>query len=462
MIPAQVPPALLDALGLVPESAVAFVGAGGKTTAAWRILRALGGPAFWTTTTHILEPMLPEDVGLLLTEDPTPEGLSGLLRHLPKWVLAARRAEPFPEPPADPYPAHPWRLQGLPPATVDRLIRGLPQASWLIEADGARRRRLKWPAEHEPALPTEVDAVVVVAGLEALGRPIREEVHRWEEALRRLGGRPEDPVTPAGLAALVSHPEGGGKGIPIGAHRILLFSSASRFDPEGFEAVLAALPPEAFHRVVGMVHGVAVAARRWKDPRVAAILLAAGEGRRFGAPKALAPWGERPLVRHGAALARRAGLDPIVVVVGAAGDEARRALAGFPVQVVENPAWPEGMSRSIQAGLEALPPTVEAVVLMQVDQPLVRPRWLRWLVEAYRATGKPIVVSSMDGEPRPPALFARPMFPALMDLRGDQGGRSLVRRFPEAVAMVPVPDPTWVLDVDTPEAYREALRAAAG
>lgn len=448
---------LYEAMGLVPGSVIAFIGAGGKTTAAWRLLHELGqpgAPAIWTTTTHIVEPILPEGTGLLLTEDPIPGMLRPLLQRLPRWILGARRVEALPEPPDGPYPAHPWKLKGLPPGQLDRLIPRMPEASWLIEADGARRMLLKWPAAHEPALPAEIDAVAVVASLEALGRPIGAVTHRAGQAIAHLGGDLNDPVTPEWIAALIRHPQGGQKGIPPGVRRLLLLTRERTWDPQAFEAVGAALGDSLFERIVALVGGEPMA--RVDSPRapVAGIILAAGEGRRFGGPKALADWHGRPLVRHVVALAQRAGLDPVIVVVGAQASQVRKALIGMPVRVVENPAWPEGMSRSIQAGLQALPPEVEAFVLLQVDQPMVRPRWLRQLIEVHRATAQPMVIGTVDGDPRPPALFARPLFPALLRLQGDQGGRPLIQAFPEAIARIPVPDPTWVLDFDTPEDYQ--------
>ena len=85
------------------------------------------------------------------------------------------------------------------------------------------------------------------------------------------------------------------------------------------------------------------------------LVLAAGEGRRFGGPKQLAPLRGRPLLAHAVATARDAGLDRVVVVLGARADAVRAEvdLAGVEVAVCEN--WAEGMSASLRCGLEAAP-----------------------------------------------------------------------------------------------------------
>lgn len=211
---------LQDALGVSPGQLVAFVGAGGKTSAAWRLLRDLaaeGHPTVFTTTTRVFEPL---DVPLLLSPDPSPIAVMEALGEPPLLVLAARRGEQ-----GDPaqaarsvYPARSVKLVGLEPERVEGLARSLPGLTWLVEADGARGRELKAPAEYEPVIPRTADRVLLLAGLEALGRPLDEcTVHRPERASRLLGMPLGASITPQTVVALLTDPRGGMKGIPASA-----------------------------------------------------------------------------------------------------------------------------------------------------------------------------------------------------------------------------------------------------
>ena len=83
----------------------------------------------------------------------------------------------------------------------------------LIEADGAKLRPLKAPADHEPVIPPACDAVIAAAGLDCVGRPIGEVCHRPERVCALLGTDPEHLVTPADVAAILSSPRGGRKDV---------------------------------------------------------------------------------------------------------------------------------------------------------------------------------------------------------------------------------------------------------
>lgn len=215
-----------EALHVRPGERVAFVGAGGKTSAAWRVLTELTGegyPVVFTTTTRIFEP---EGVPLLLEPDPSPAAVRGAMGDPPFLVLAAGRGEPYPgEVPTRPYRARPVKLVGLAPERIDSLARALPKVTWLVEADGAKRRKLKAPAEYEPVIPSGVDRVVVVGGLAALGRPLDERtVHRPERAARLLEVPFGTTITPEMVAALLAHPQGGLKGVPGSAAVVALLT----------------------------------------------------------------------------------------------------------------------------------------------------------------------------------------------------------------------------------------------
>lgn len=88
---------------------------------------------------------------------------------------------------------------------------------------------------------------------------------------------------------------------------------------------------------------------------VAGLLLAAGGGRRLGGrPKALLPFGGRPLVEHVVRVLRAGGCGPVHVVLGAAAAEVRERADLAGCVVVENPDWRQGMGSSLRAGLASL------------------------------------------------------------------------------------------------------------
>ena len=191
-------------------------------------------------------------------------------------------------------------------------------------------------------------------------------------------------------------------------------------------------------------------------PQVAAVVLAAGGSVRMGQLKQLLPVGGQPMVRRVVEAVHAAGLAQVVVVVGAQAGEVEQALAGVPVDVVTNEQWAEGMSTSLGAGLQALRPEIQGALIVLADQPALTPDLLNTLVARYRATGAPIVVPFYQGQRGNPVLFDRSLFPELLAVEGDQGGRALLVRHQEQMERIEVDDPATVLDVDTRQDYEKA------
>jgi CTP:molybdopterin cytidylyltransferase MocA len=194
---------------------------------------------------------------------------------------------------------------------------------------------------------------------------------------------------------------------------------------------------------------------------VSAILLAAGAGSRFGGGKLLATYGGRPLIEASLSNLADAPVDETVVVVGEGAGRIRAACEPYGLEVVENPAWADGISTSVRAGLRALGPGTRAAIVLLADQPLVGTGAVERLVAAFEG-GARVAAATYGGEPRNPVLFSREVWPLLMtELWGDEGARSFLRRHPELVTRVPcdgVGDPA---DVDTAEDLRrlEGMRA---
>jgi molybdenum cofactor cytidylyltransferase len=182
----------------------------------------------------------------------------------------------------------------------------------------------------------------------------------------------------------------------------------------------------------------------------------------MGRPKLVLPLGGgTPLVRASVERVLAARPDTVVVVLGAAAGAVAAALAGLPVRTVLNPRHAEGQSTSLRAGLDAVPADTEAVVVALADQPLADPAVIGRLVDAFRATGRPIVVPRYADGRGHPVLLAAAVLDEVRAVTGDQGARSVVARDPARVAEVSVAG-AIPRDVDTPDDYRALLREAPG
>lgn len=181
-------------------------------------------------------------------------------------------------------------------------------------------------------------------------------------------------------------------------------------------------------------------------PRVAAVVLAAGEGTRFsGGPKLLATFRGRPLLAWALEPVMEAGL-PLVVVGGAVDVTGAVGEFGPDVTVLDNPSWREGQATSLRAGLAWCDAAqFDAAVVGLGDQPFVPAS--AWLAVA-RADLAPIVSASFGGHRRPPVRLDRAVWP-LLTPAGDEGARDLMRRRPDLVGEVACEgDPA---DMDTVE-----------
>jgi molybdenum cofactor cytidylyltransferase len=190
---------------------------------------------------------------------------------------------------------------------------------------------------------------------------------------------------------------------------------------------------------------------------IGVLVLAAGRSTRMGGPnKLLADLDGFPVVRHALQAAAASGLDPIVVVTGHEAEAVRAVLAPLEVTFVDNPAYADGLSTSLKAGIAALPDSVDAVLVTLGDMPLVTSTLLRRLAAAFSAEpGGIAAVPVHDGAWGNPVIIARALFPRVQALQGDAGARKLLEHVRDRVIEVPVSEDAVALDVDTPEALAE-------
>jgi molybdenum cofactor cytidylyltransferase len=191
------------------------------------------------------------------------------------------------------------------------------------------------------------------------------------------------------------------------------------------------------------------AAPRRSPGSLFAVVLAAGESRRFGSQKQLVRIAGRPLLHTAVTRASEVTGSAVIVVLGCGAAELGALLKHSPGSIVINQEWREGLSSSIRAGIARLPLTCAGAMLLLADQPLVSADDLRRLAGTWRKQPQYIAAALYSGTTGVPAIFPRSMFQALLQLRGDTGARSLLRRNTDRVVRVPMP--SAAIDIDTPE-----------
>ena len=194
-------------------------------------------------------------------------------------------------------------------------------------------------------------------------------------------------------------------------------------------------------------------------PRVAILILAAGRSSRMGGPnKLLSTFDGVPLIRRSVETALASRAARVLVVLGHQGERLRDALGPCDAELLDNPAYAEGLSSSLRLGFDAAAGHGDGVLVMLADQPALEPAHLDALIEAFRPEGNgSIVVAADEGKRGNPVVLSSRFAAQVSAITGDKGARDLIRANEALVREVEI-GPAALLDVDTPD----LLRAAGG
>jgi len=207
---------LADALDVTGDDIVAVVGGGGKTTAMFRLACEMvekGERAITTTTTRIFAAQIALAPAHVPAANATRESvLAALAAHRQVLVIGATNPGT-------------GKADGISLDLFRRLRTWCPGVCILNEADGSRMRPFKAPAEHEPVIPVETTLVVAVVGADVFGKTLdADHVHRPELVGSLSGASLGTRITPEIVARVLAHPEGGRKGVPVGARLVVLIN----------------------------------------------------------------------------------------------------------------------------------------------------------------------------------------------------------------------------------------------
>lgn len=195
---------------------------------------------------------------------------------------------------------------------------------------------------------------------------------------------------------------------------------------------------------------------------VSGLILGAGASQRFGEPKQLLPLGHTTLLGWVVSQAQRADrLDETIVVLGRSADEIRERVDFGKARVVENPVFKEGCASSYRAGLAALNPQSDAIMIILADQPGITPEIINRLADEWRQSNAPIALCVYEeGRKGHPMIFARSLFAQLEVLHGDKAAWKLVDANASSLLEVHLALP-FPEDINTPEDFERIAQRTA-
>lgn len=199
-----------------------------------------------------------------------------------------------------------------------------------------------------------------------------------------------------------------------------------------------------------------------RAPRIAAIVLAAGQSRRMGTLNKLTiDIDGKSMLRRVVEAVTASAAKPVIVVTGHERQQVEAGLAGLAVESVFNPDYAGGLSTSLKRGLESLPATVDGAVICLGDMPLVSAHDLDQLVAAFNPVeGRSIVVPMRRGKRGNPVVIGKAFFGELARIGGDLGARDVIAAHPEQVGEVEMESDGVLTDIDTPQALAKLARTA--
>lgn len=188
-----------------------------------------------------------------------------------------------------------------------------------------------------------------------------------------------------------------------------------------------------------------------------AIILAAGESRRMGFPKMLLTFNGKTMIENVIGNVTGSVVDNTMVVLGADRDVLIDLIQKSSVKYCYNDNYKDGMLSSVKCGFTNLPSDFEAVMVFQGDQPLITPKVINAVIDAYRLSGKGIVIPVYKEKRGHPLLIDRKYSNEIEKLNTREGLRSLAYQFSDDVLEIETGEPGILRDFDTYEDYKKEI-----
>jgi len=193
---------------------------------------------------------------------------------------------------------------------------------------------------------------------------------------------------------------------------------------------------------------------------LAVAILAAGESRRMGAPKALLAYRGKTFTEHLMAVTRHPRVGLTKIVLGAGAENLAEKLKLAPEQIVLNENWEQGQLSSIQAAVREIAKEItDGMILCPVDHPALSAEVVAKLIERFDATQKAIALPTFRGKRGHPVIFRASLYDELLRAAPDVGARQVVWAHGDETEEVPVQEEGVILNLNDPDSLKKILEA---
>lgn len=423
---------------------ISFVGGGGKTSSIFRLaheLKARGKKVLVTTTTRIFVPEKGDFDELVIKSKPQHDifnPVPGSITVLGKELLEEGE-----------------KLKGIDPFWLDSIFTSGCFDYILVEADGSKQKSIKAPAVHEPVIPSSTTKTVGVIGLSVLNKNVDTEVFRAEIFKKICGDN--SVVNLEQIFRLVTSPQGLFKNVPPDSEKYLFLNQLEGEPLKKAAFLLLAMLEKADFYLDGFIAGSIKEGKFYSYPlrqKIAGIIMAAGFSRRMGQDKLLLKLDEGLLlVEKVVKEAAASDLDEVILVYQ--NPVIQKIGEKYGVKTVFNPDAVKGQSASVQIGIKTCLPEMNGYMFLPGDMPFIDRKLINKLLKVFKNSTFPVIVPFYDGQPGMPTIFSSSLKAELLEITGDEGGRSIIRKNPFRVKKVHIKEVFRGIDIDTPDEWKK-------
>lgn len=433
---------------LCQSELICFVGAGGKTTSMFKLaqeLKGLGKRVLVTTTTAIFYPDKNDCDEIIVTDSRD----FTMLNQAKKGILVLGR-EISPN----------NKLLGFDREVIENIYKQGLFDYILVEADGAKRRPIKAPADHEPVIPVSTSKTIALIGLDCIQKRINSEyVHRPEIFARLTDSSLEDKINEEKIFRLITSKQGLFKNVPEKCERYLLLNKLETKEREkAAYKIIDMLTKSKFKIDAYLACNLLTNKYLEVLPRafISGIIMASGFSKRMKQEKLILDINGIPLVERVIKAAVESGLDEIILIYKS--NKVKILAEKYAVKTEYNSRSNLGQSEAIKLGVKSSNSKAAGFMFLTGDQAFITAEIINKVIDVFKTVNYPVVLPIYNGKRGNPVIFSSQLKDELLKLDGDNGARVIMKKIPRDVKKVYIDEAFRRIDIDTPEDYYGVCR----